>query len=206
MASISRKIDRTIMFRSRQGWFYDTFKIYQSLFCSADPVNFDFLSVMTRLDPLRSSRSRFTFLLLKETDDTTLAPFRLFESVEVFDSFRSMLGTVSKDSASLVLLFCSSGIRFRFLARASHFCPCCGTPWLTSHFFTCTVVEPQLARNDIYLASFQESLRVGEWAKVLFLIYEMLLLWKSWFVSDCILDDAALTNLKTDGEFLRASR
>ncbi len=70
------------------------------------------LIVSSRLSPISRSRTRFLFHLLSTTDEATLAPFRLFKSIEVLVSFRELIGSISTSSAELLLLLCSSGHRF----------------------------------------------------------------------------------------------
>ncbi len=69
--------------------------------------------------------------------------------------------------------------------------------WLTSHLFTCPMIEPILARNGVLLSSFECSMRTGNWRSLLHLLFEMLTVWKNSFV-DCIIEDCATQALHQD--------
>jgi hypothetical protein len=181
--------DSSILLKERQGWFHDSFLIYRSLFVNATLPEFDFESTMTRIGAINRSRLDFLFLMLTSTDEVTMAPFRCFRSSEILTSFRSMLGKISLKSASLILTFCSSGMRFRFFDRASVTCPSCRRSWLTEHMFACPAVEPVLARNGISYSSFCDSIRDGKWGVMIMMIYEVLTTWKSWAVFCAISED-----------------
>jgi hypothetical protein len=192
------EFDRNILFRAQLGWHYDTFLLFRSLFNREKAADFSIDRVATRIQVIVQVRTRFVFFMIKESDEATLAPFRLFESVEVLQSFRSFLGQISISSAHLVVLICSSGHRFRFFEWAAVKCPFCpSNSWLTSHLFTCPMVEPVLARNGVLLTNFESSMRTGNWRSLLHLLFETLTVWKNSFV-DCIIDDCAIQTLHQD--------
>ncbi len=189
--------DRQILFREHQGWHFECFLIYRSLFLNAAVHDFDFESVMHRLETLTRSKDDFLFALLKESEETTLGPFRCFASARVLSSFREMLGRVSRRTASMILIFCSSGLRFRFFSHTAILCPACRRPWLTEHLFTCSAVEQLLAWNAISYEAFCSSMREGDWVHVLGTMVEVLRVWKSWAVA-CEIDDDLLTTMTND--------
>jgi hypothetical protein len=189
--------DRLILFREHQGWHYECFLIYRSLFLHTTIHNFDFEAVMCRLEALTRSKDDFLFILLKESEETTIGPFRCFASACVLASFREMLSRVSRQTASMVLIFCSSGLRFRFFSHPAILCPVCRRPWLTEHLFKCDAVEQLLAWNAISYESFCLAMRNGAWGQVIGVIVEVLRVWKSWAVS-CEIDDALLTTMTSD--------
>jgi hypothetical protein len=154
--------------------------------------------VGARLGVIANAKSRFLFFMIKESEEATLAPFRLFESVDVLLSFRSFIGSISLSSAQLVLLLCTSGHRFRFFDRSTIKCPFCpSNSWLTGHLFSCSMVEPTLARNGVTLCAFEEAMRVGSWKRVLFLFFEVLTIWKNSF-ADCTIEDSTIQILWDD--------
>jgi hypothetical protein len=195
----SLSFDRVTLFREHQGWYYECFIIYKSLFTRAEIHVFDFESVMTRLESVTRSREEFLFVLLKETEETTLEPFRCFDSPTVLASFRQLLSQVSHQTASMILIFCSSGLRFRFFAHTSILCPACRRPWLTEHLFRCTAVEHLLAWNNVTYENFCSSMRDGQWARAVGSMIEVLRVWKSWAVS-CEIDDELLMVMSSDIE------
>jgi hypothetical protein len=193
--------DRTLM-RVKSGWHYETFLIFQSMFKSERASEFSIERVQTRLSPLSRARTRFLYHLLAATDEVTLAPFRIFESEQVLISFRALLGKVSKSTANLLLLICSSGHRYRFFEHTALKCPLCShSSWLTSHLFTCPIVENYLTRNGVTWGDFEQGMRRGKWREVLFLVHEVMTVWKNSFPT-CSIDDVILTTLSIDANNL----
>jgi hypothetical protein len=194
--------DRSTMMRAQDGWHNETFLLFQSMFRSEKVSDFSIERISSRLSPIARSRTQFIYHLLQATDEATLAPFRLFKSPDTLVSFREVIGTISKSSADFLLLICSSGHRFRFFNRTTLKCPLCPcSSWLTAHLFTCPVVENLLARNGVSWDTFKLRMGNGDWKEVLFLLYEVMLVWKNTF-QDCAFDDSALQALYRDAELL----
>ncbi len=194
--------DRTALFIAHVGWHHEAFLLFRSMFSREKVAEFSFERVEARLSRIANARAQFVFSLLQVSDEATLAPFRLFQSHEVLVSFRSFLGQISKSSADTLLLCCSSGHRFRFFNRPALRCPLCASgSWLTSHLFSCKMVEPILSRNGVTLTEFENGMRVGDWKAVLFFLAESLTLWKNSF-TDCLLEDCVIQGLLTDANLL----
>jgi hypothetical protein len=112
-----------------------------------------------------------------------------------------MLGCVSLQTASMILIFCSSGLRFRFFPHTCLLCPACRHPWLTEHLFSCAAVEPLLAWNEISYTHFCSLLRSGKWAQMIEVMVEVIRIWKSWAVF-CDIDDELLAVMTDDASKL----
>jgi hypothetical protein len=67
--------------------------------------------------------------------------------------------------------------------------------------FTCPLVENLLARNGVSWGDFEKSMRGGTWREVLFLLYEVVTVWKTPFPT-CIIEDAVLTTFLHDASDL----
>ncbi len=196
------EFDQTVLFRAKIGWHHEAFLLFRALFTRERIADFPIQRVSDRLSVLQGARTRFLFLLLKETNESTLALFRFFSSPEVLLSFRSFLGQISKESAHLLLLTCNSGLRFCFFNRlALRSSLCCQGSWLTDHLLQCRTIKPLLARNNVSCAAFRHCMAVGEWKGLLFLLHEVLLAWKLSF-SNCLINDNALRILLSDVESL----
>jgi hypothetical protein len=192
------EFDRSVLFRAQAGWHHEAFLLFRSLFTKERAADFSLERIDEKLARLRNSRAQFVFSLLKVSDEVTLAPFRLFQSTEILVSFRSLLGVISKPSADLLLLCCSSGLRFRFFNRPTLRCPLCACgSWLTSHLFTCAMVEPILSRNGVSLCDFENGMSTGDWKAVLLALAETMTIWKNSF-SDCLINDCVVQGLYTD--------
>jgi hypothetical protein len=193
--------DKTLM-RVKEGWHHESFLLFQSMFRSERASDFSIDRVEARLAPISRAKSEFIFRLLTATDEATVAPFRLFGSAQTLTSFRELLGSISKTSANLLLLFCSSGHQFRFFDYTALKCPLCShSSWLTSHLFCSPLVEHLLARNGITWSDFEMGMRPGTWKAVLFLVHEVVTVWKNSF-STCVNEDAALCTLLDDAKRL----
>jgi hypothetical protein len=180
------------------GWHHDAFLLFRSLFTREKIVDFSLQRVSDRLAVVNRARTRLLFFMIKESSESTLAPFRLFNLPDVLSSFRTFIGTVSRETAHIVLLLCSAGHRFRFFSRPALRCPLCNQgSWLTDHLMTCAFVEPLLARNNISLAAFRRCMAEGAWKDLLFILHEVMLIWKNSF-DDCAIDDLYLISMLTD--------
>jgi hypothetical protein len=194
--------DRTALFIARVGWHHEAFFLFRSMFAKEKAAEFSFERVESRLVRIANARAQFVFSLLQVSDEATLAPFRLFQSFEVLVSFRSLLGQISKLSADILLLCCSSGHRFRFFNRPALRCPLCASgSWLTSHLFSCKMVEPILRRNGASLDEFEKGMSSGDWKAVLFSLAESLTIWKNSF-ADCLFEDSVIQGLLTNANML----
>jgi hypothetical protein len=190
--------DKTVLARAQTGWHHDAFVLFRSMFTSEKAADFTIDRAESRLIRIKHARAPFAFSLLQVSDEATMAPFRLFQSVETLISFRLFLGKISKSSADILLLCCSSGHRFRFFNRAALRCPLCSNAsWLTPHLFSCPMIEPVLARNGVSLCDFEDGMREGNWKRVMFCLAESLTIWKNSF-SDCVLEDTAIYGLLQD--------
>jgi hypothetical protein len=197
--------DQTLM-RTKEGWHHDSYLIFQNMFKSERAADFTIDRVSTRLSMISRARSRFLFHLLLATDEATLAPFRFFESMEVLISFRELIGSVSKSTADFLLLILTSGHRSRFFNSTALKCPLCTcSSWLTEHLFTCNVVLSLLARNNVTWEEFRIRLGEGKWKEALFMVFEVMTIWKNTFET-CILEDVIFEMLYQDARTVSAMR
>jgi hypothetical protein len=59
------------------------------------------------------------------------------------------------------------------------------------------MVEPVLARNGVTFHNFEEAMREGNWKSLLFLMHEMLIVWKNSF-ADSVIEESAIQLLRAD--------
>jgi hypothetical protein len=145
---------------------------------SFSPSSDDVLVAMNRI-VFASGSSTFNFNYLKFSDSPTLTFFVLFRDVSVLESFRAFLGTRTLVHTRLVILFCSSTLRFRFCTRPRDLCPLCGRPWLWEHFFQCRFLDvaPGLNRSVDVLRSVSAHVASGDWEVFLSYMRFYLLQW-----------------------------
>jgi hypothetical protein len=80
-------------------------------------------------------RSLVNFFFIKHGDSDSLSVYRLFPSLVVLDSFRSLLESVPSPQSRLVIMFCSPLLRFRICSSIHDSCPLCKKAWLWDSFF-----------------------------------------------------------------------
>jgi hypothetical protein len=96
------------------------------------------------------------------------------------ESFRLLLGSLSFDHCRLLLLFCSSLLRFRFCSSPCSTCPLCRKQWLWEHFFTCPkLVLIHTGAPAVYLSQFKACVNVADWGTSLSFIRFALLQWSA---------------------------
>ncbi len=82
-------------------------------------IGHDIASISRHLDELHDSTrgpDLVSFLFIQHTEDKTLSFFRLMPDVSVAVSFRKFLSGCSVDCQNFLLLFLTSGLRWRFFA------------------------------------------------------------------------------------------
>ncbi len=116
------EFDKTVLFRAKTGWHHEAFLLFRSLFTREKIADFSIQRVSDRLSVVQRARTRFLFCLLKETEESTLAPFRLFDSPDVLLSFRSLLGLGRSRRPLLISFFLRA--RQAFVSASSTGQPC----------------------------------------------------------------------------------
>ncbi len=89
----------------------------------------------------RSNATSFIFNFIKFGDSDSLSFYRCLSSPASLETFRAFLQELPYSQMRLMILFCSSLLRFRFCVRPREWCPLCGRPWLWMHFFLCRKLE-----------------------------------------------------------------
>jgi hypothetical protein len=118
--------------------------------------------------------------------EKTLSFFRLFRSVRAAKTFRSFLSTQTAEVQNSLLLFLTSGLRWRFFLQSSKGCTCpaCGIRfWSWEHFVTCpTVLEAPLLTHLTQLVISED------WAEIAALIRATVHVWRAFFDHDDLTD------------------
>jgi hypothetical protein len=95
---------------------------------------------LTDFDETVTDPNRVCFWCIKHSEEKTLSFFRLMNDVDAAISFRAFLSTRSCKEQDFLLLFLTSGFRWRFFAAAGRgsSCPLCHVPfWSWEHFCSC---------------------------------------------------------------------
>jgi hypothetical protein len=132
----------------------------------------DFNEIMT--DP-----EVICFHCVRYSDEKTLSFFRAFPDVLTATSFRTYLSSLRPAEQELLLLFLSSGLRWRFFISSSRgsSCPCCGTSfWSWEHFLSCPQVPVHSCVAELIALGVLSS-----WHEVSAVIKRTVLSWLSLF-------------------------
>ncbi len=151
-----------------KSWSSGTFRLlrrYDPDFSTADGNLLH--SLQTVLSSL-GDRTVFNYFYIKHGDSESLSFFRLLGSPESLSSFRSLLKILPWDQSRLLILFCSSLLRFCFCPSPCATCPLCRKQWLWEHFFTCPrlLLVPSIPSSPT-ICLFKASVRSRNWSDVL---------------------------------------
>ncbi len=127
----------------------------------------------------RAGHPQFTFQFIITGESVSLSFFRLFSSRDILFSYRKFLQSLPWDQARILLLFCSSLLRFRFCLTPRELCPLCGKLWLWEHFFVCRFLEvaPGLNSSSQVLVTVSDHIRNGQWEVLVQYVRFYLLEW-----------------------------
>jgi hypothetical protein len=129
------------------------------------------------------------FLFVKNTEEKTLSFFRLFPDVATAISFRKFISMRSVSCQNFLLLFLSSGLRWRFFidSRRGSTCPKCGAGfWSWEHFFSCPCFPVRVSVPEITAMAV-----LGAWDEILSHVRRVSLLWLDSFDANLLLTSGA---------------
>ncbi len=170
-------VDRDLL-QNTLSWHNATVQLLRRINPALSTVDLSLESELSSACDLVSDED-FNFYFIQDSDSETLTFFRLFESPSVLSSFRLFLQSLNAPQCRLVILFCSSLLRFRFCPGPREFCPLCGKVWLWEHFFSCRrlALVPELSSNDMSLANVKLHVSLGHWDIFLHYLRFYLLEW-----------------------------
>jgi hypothetical protein len=133
--------DSTRLYPDTASWAFQTMQMLRELGL--------FVTVSNHVDLLERVNSNLTdvdqvcFDHVATSSEKTLSFFRLFRDVDMARSFRAFLSSQSEETQNFLLLFFTSGFRWRFFTRSNRgsCCPACRARfWSWEHFFSCSRV------------------------------------------------------------------
>lgn len=116
-----------------------------------------------------------SFIFIQNSDDKTLSFFRLMPDARVSASFRAFLSRRQAACQCFLLLFLTSGLRWRFFkeTRRGSSCPKCGTRfWSWEHFLSCPCFPVRVS-----VPEFVAMVVLGAWDEILTHIRRVCILW-----------------------------
>jgi hypothetical protein len=171
--------DMCQLYPSDVSWTFQLVEIFQSIGVDFQNDISSFPRHLREFDDAMTDPETICFHYIRLTDEKTLSFFRIFPDVTTANSFREFLSSLKTVEQDFLLLFITSGLRWRFFvssARGST-CPCCRARfWSWEHFFSCPLVPAQPSVKEI------EALVVlSSWNEVCAAIRETTLAWLSKF-------------------------
>jgi hypothetical protein len=136
----------------------------------------------TQLDATLSgfrNRSLVNFYFIKDSESPSLIFFTLFPSLQVLDSFRAYLQSLSVDHCRLVILFFASLLRFRFCDTLHDACPLCRKPWYWDHFFECHSFKTCVQTGPVPISQIESLVCSASWPELTVLVCQNLIAWRS---------------------------
>lgn len=109
----------------------------------------------------------------------TLSLFRSFSEPSVLHSYRSFLESLPFPQLRLVIIFCSSLLRYRLCSISCEYCQLCGCKWLWDHFFSCQNLDVVSLTTscELVLAMVLSQVELGQWEAFLHYVRFYLLAW-----------------------------
>jgi hypothetical protein len=186
--------DMCQLFPHHLSWTFQLLQLFQSIGVDFGNNIASFPRHLREFSETMTDPELICFHCVRLTDEKTLSFFRSFPDVETAVSFRDFLSARTVADQDFLLLFLSSGLRWRFFStpgRGSS-CPCCRcTFWSWEHFLSCPCVPVRTSVPElIAMAS------LSAWLEVCNVIRTVTLVWLSYFCdSELLLKRAEVENL-----------
>jgi hypothetical protein len=166
--------------RQSVGWTHENFIIARQICPSLRKTDFTLSTFASELFTDFPDLDQLNFALLqkKASEDDALSFFGKMTSYHQAVMFRRNLGTLSFAQARLVVMFVSSGLRWRIARTPLKTCPFCpNRELLWAHFLECEYVTPFLARDFISMELLLNFVRGNRWRDVFTIVGDVLRIW-----------------------------
>jgi hypothetical protein len=163
--------DSDVLYPNQHSWSFQTIQLLKEIGVTVDTRRMDYPRWLEEVSNDLNDVDSVCFIHVKTSTEKTLSLFRKFRTVDSARSFRSFLSSQGRDVQHFLLLFLTSGMRWRFFVSSGRgvTCPCCAhTFWSWNHFFDCPNVTAALdsdrfltfVRNDDWNSVLRESVTV----------------------------------------------
>jgi hypothetical protein len=142
-------------------------------------VNFNALAQLDSTLSGFNDRSLVNFYFIKDSDSPSLSFFTKFPTLQVLDSFRSLLMSLPDEQCRLVILFFASLLRFPLCTTYHDACPLCRKTWLWDHFLECPKLRVVAPVRFFAISDIERLIRDSNWPDLLAIVRSNLLAWAS---------------------------
>jgi hypothetical protein len=171
--------DMCQLYPNAESWTYQLVQIFQSIGINIQHDVASFPRHLHDFNEIMTDSELVCFHCVRLTDEKTLSFFRLFPDVTTARSFRDFLSSRKSAEQDFLLLFLSSGLRWRFFTSSGRggSCPCCGCRyWSWEHFLSCPQVPVRTSVPEMTALTVLSS-----WEEVCHTIKGVTLSWLSLF-------------------------
>jgi hypothetical protein len=170
--------DMTHLYPHQSSWTQQAVVILKELNIPFDAQRMNFIAGLETASRATNDVELLCFRHISCSTEATLSFFRIFPDPATARDFRTFLSAQGPEVQSLLVLFLSSGLRWRFFhdAARGRCCPLCSCSfWSWEHFLQCAAVS---LRSTLFL-EFSSAAFHGDWLGLVAGIREVLLVWCS---------------------------
>ncbi len=176
--------DATRLYPHSGSWAFQTMQMLRELGLYVT-VN-DHVRLLERVCLNLNDVDQICFDHVSTTSEKTLSFFRLFRDVDTARSFRAFLSSQAEYTQNFMLLFFTSGLRWRFFSRSGRGCHCSACAahfWSWEHFLSCPVVigATLVPRLRVFVTS-------AAWDDIYQLAKDVTVDWRQAFADDSVSD------------------
>jgi hypothetical protein len=175
--------DMTFLYPHDSSWVAQTRVILEELDVTFDDRRMNFVECLEKVTSATRDVEGLCFRHVRESEDKTLSFFRIFPNPATARDFRSFLSTLPFPAQDLLILFLSSGLRWRYFQDSSRgtACPLCSCHfWSWEHFLQCRLTQ---LRSTLYLET-QNAAFHGDWSGLVCIVRFVLGSWLTLAPSD----------------------
>lgn len=168
----------SFLYPHQSSWTRQTAIILEELNISFDERRMNFVEGLDKAARATVDVELLCFRHVMCSTEATLSFFRIFPDPATARDFRTFLSSQAPEAQVLLILFLSSGLRWRFFRDSSkgHRCPLCSWSfWSWEHFLQCPAVPLRLT---LFL-EFSSAAFHGDWLGLAAGIKDVLLSWCS---------------------------
>jgi hypothetical protein len=177
--------DLTHLYPHQDSWTAQTVAILRTLGVHVDERRLNIHDCLEKVTAATRDVELLCFRHVKTADDKTLSFFRIFPDPATARDFRTFLSSLEADVQDLLVIFLSSGMRWRFFSTASRgvCCPLCSFSfWSWEHFLQCPRTNQRVTLYLEFLAAATE----GNWMGIAEGVRDVLKTWIGLFSHDAI--------------------